>query len=377
MPSYPPVFRSVRPDNLPPDETYLPFTNRATRALSPAARAASAARTSSAPQPVAPASSVPTGPVAKDWEVLLTIGQRKAFVNGVELWLCEPAVADCGARKKKGGKLKVAPTDTDRRLTLGPLVDAPGTPLIGSSRRPRVFIDPGHGGSDPGTMAGNTRESAIAMDVARRLGNYLAQSGFDVRMSRPNDKTARSLEERTRLASAWPADVFVSIHLNSGPAAANGIETYAIPPVGMLSTEAATKGTPSLAARAAAKIAESGNRNDRGNIRLAWCVHRRLVAATALKDRGIRRARYTVLRDSTMPAVLIELGFLSNSSDASFYATAAGRDKAAVGICRGIMDFCAGHISPKHPALPIGRPAKPAPTASAPSPSPANTGAAP
>ena len=352
----PEVFRSVRPDNLPPDDTYLPFTNRASRTYNPAAQPAP----SPAPAPaVRPVAAVPAGPVSKDWQVLLTIGQRKASVNGVELWLCEPAVVDRGSKPKKGGKLKVAPTDTDRRLTLGPLLNAPSTPLVGSGRRPRVFIDPGHGGTDPGTLAGKTRESAIAMDVARRVANYLAQSGYDVRLSRTTDNTFVELEERTRLAAAWGADVFVSIHLNSGPAAANGIETYALPPVGQLSTEAATKDKVSAAAKLAAKISETGNRNNLGNIRLAWCVHRRLVAATERRDRGIRRARYTVLREAKMPAVLVELGFLSHSGDASFYATAEGRDRAAVGICRGIMDFCAGHISPKYPALPIGRPAKP------------------
>ena len=357
MAGMPEVFRSVRPADLPPDETYLPFTNRASRSYNPAAHPLPAP--APAPAVRAPAT-VPAGPVAKDWQVLLTIGQRKASVNGVELWLCEPAVIDQGSKPKKGGKLKVAPTDTDRRLTLGPLLNAPATPLVGPSRRPRIFIDPGHGGKDPGTTSGSARESAIALDVARRLANYLAQSGYDVRLSRADDKTFLELEERNRLASAWAADVFVSIHLNSGPTAANGIETYALPPVGQLSTEAATKAKVSMAAKLASKVTETGNRNDLGNIRLAWCIHRRLTAATERRDRGIRRARYTVLRESKMPAVLVELGFLSNSSDAAFYSTAEGRDRAAVGICRGIMDFCAGRISPKYPALPIGRPAKPA-----------------
>ncbi len=346
--SMPAVFRSVKPDNLPPDFTYQAFTNRAARTPLPPPKTLRA---------------TPEGPVSKEWKVQLTLGQRKALVNGVELWLCEPAVVDKSAKPAKGAKGKggkVVPGEIDRRLTLGPLVRAPTNAYVRARRPPRIMIDPGHGGTDPGAMRGKTRESAIALDIARRLSSYLALSGFEVRITRPNDKTTLGLEERCLQAAAWPADVFVSIHLNSGPAAAAGIETYAIPPAGQLSTESATRGSITAADREAAKKTEAGNAHDADNIRLAWCVHRRLAAATGRKDRGIRRARFAVLRESTVPAVLVEVGFLSNESDASFLTTVAGREKTAIGLCRGIMDFCAGHISPEHPALPIGAETKPA-----------------
>lgn len=347
-PEIPPVYRSVRPDDLPPDHTYRPFTNRAVRATAPT------------PFPLPEAAvAAPAGPVSRDWRVQLSLGQRRANVNGVELWLCEPAIAERPARTTKSNRPRIVPAATDRHLTIGPLLNAPTNAFVRASRPPRIMIDPGHGGSDPGTTAGTLRESAIAMDIGKRLATYLSRSGFEVRLTRSGDKSFLGLEQRCRLASDWPADLFVSIHLNSGPATAHGIETYAIPPAGQLSTEAATRKSVSAAARAAAARTESGNRNDRNNIRLAWCIHRRLVAATQRADRGIRRARYTVLRESTVPAVLVEVGFLSNAGDAGFYATAAGRDKAAVGLCRGIMDFCAGHIAPTHPPLPIGPPASP------------------
>lgn len=347
----PEVFRSVKPDNLPPDYTYQAFTNRAVRAPLPQKKTLQAA---------------PEGPVSKEWKVQLTLGQRKALVNGVELWLCEPAVADKSSKPAKGKAAKVVPGETDRRLTLGPLLHAPTNAYVRTRRPPRIMIDPGHGGMDSGATRGKTRESAIALDIARRLSSYLALSGFEVRITRPNDKTAVGLEERCLQAAAWPADVFVSIHLNSGPAAAAGIETYAIPPAGQLSTENATRGTVSAADREAAKKSEAGNAHDADNIRLAWCVHRRLVSASGRKDRGIRRARFVVLRESTVPAVLVEVGFLSNAGDAAFLTTVSGREKTAIGLCRGIMDFCAGHISPEHPALPIGTETKPAVPAAAP-----------
>ena len=343
----PEVYRSVRPDNLPPDYTYQAFSNRVARTPLP---------------PKKTLRTTPEGPVSKEWKVQLTLGQRKALVNGVELWLCEPAVAAKNAMPAKGAKGKgpaIIAGETDRNLTLGPLLHAPTNAYVRTARPPRIMIDPGHGGLDSGATRGKTRESTIALDIARRLSSYLALSGFEVRITRPNDKTAVALEERCLQATSWPADLFVSIHLNSGPAAAAGIETYAIPPAGQLSTENATRGTVTAADREAAKKIEAGNAHDADNIRLAWCIHRRLAAATGRKDRGIRRARFVVLRESTVPAVLVEVGFLSNESDAAFLTTVSGREKAAIGLCRGIMDFCAGHISPEHPALPIGTETKP------------------
>ena len=348
----PEVFRSKRPADLPPDFTYHVATNRAARAPVPAKKTLQA---------------TPEGPISKEWDVKLELGHRRAVVNGVELWLCEPAVVakptreGSGGKPAKGAKAKprVVPAASDRVHTLGPLLHAPTNAYV-RTRPPRILIDPGHGGADPGTHRGKARESVLVLDIARRLSSYLARSGYEVRITRPDDKSSLSLEERSQQAAAWPADLFVSIHLNSGPSAANGVETYAIPPAGQLSTEAAQRGSVSAADREAARKAELGNQHDADNIRLAWCVHRRLVAATGRKDRGIRRARFAVLREAPVPAVLVEVGFLSNDADAGFLTTVLGREKAAIGLCRGIMDFCAGHVAPNHPALPIGTDSGPA-----------------
>ena len=364
----PQVYRSVRPDNLPPDSTFhagrpvlAADVNRSGPLLGPT-------RTGKPPAPkaVPPITppSIPEGPVSPEWSLSLALGQRKASLNGVQLWLLEPVVSV--KPKKKGGKPRISATDGDRRYTIGPLLYSTTNAYVSAKRPVRVFLDPGHGGEDSGTVSGKRQESALTLDIARRLASLLTRAGYEVKLSRRNDATRLTLEERPAMAEAWHADLFVSIHLNSGPAAANGIETYAIPPAGFLSTETATHATITAADRANAQKAELGNCHDADNIRLAWCVHRRLVAATGRADRGIRRARFTVLRESTVPAILVEAGFLSNSSEAAFLATPAGREKTAIGLCRGIMDFCAGHISPAFPAQPIAKPSPPPPPPSPP-----------
>ncbi len=339
----PEVFHSVRPDNLPPAYTYDKETYRRPPRHAPQLPLPS-------PKTLREADA---GPVADGWEVSLTAGQRRAYLNGIEIWLCEPAVHGRDAKGRPSSKFATA-TAADQRWTLDPLLRAPTNAFVRAPRNPRIVIDPGHGGTDPGTQNAGKRESAIVLDVARRLSTYLTLSGYEVRITRPDDKTTVPLEARSIEAATWPADLFVSIHLNSGPSAARGIETYAIPPAGLLSTEMGGRTDISAAERAAAGKKESGNDHDLDNIRLAWCIHRRLVAATGLRDRGVRRARFTVLRNAPVPAVLVEIGFLSHSGDAAFYDTVAGREKAAIGICRGVMDFCAGHVAPTHPALPIG-----------------------
>ena len=355
----------MRPDNLPPDSTFsvgkpvlAADVNRSgtvfghTRTTKPAVK----------PTPPPP---IPTGPVSSEWKLSLTLGQRKATLNGIQLWLLEPVVAY--KPKKLGDKPKIGASEMDQRYTVGPLLYSTTNAYVKAKRPVRVFLDPGHGGEDSGTVSGKRKESVLTLDIANRLSSLLKRSGYEVRLSRKDDSTKLTLEERTAMADAWRADLFVSIHLNSGPSAAHGIETYAIPPAGAFSTEVAGHAAITAADRANAQKAELGNCHDADNIRLAWCVHRRLVAATGRTDRGIRRARFTVLRDATMPAILVEAGFLSNSSEATFLGSPTGREKAAIGLCRGIMDFCAGHISPAFPAQPISKPSPPSPPPSQPS----------
>ena len=185
------------------------------------------------------------------------------------------------------------------------LVGAGGTAVAGGVTA-RVVIDPGHGGSDPGALGNGLTEKEVNLDIALRLRlllllDTLDPSGggsWEVQLTRESDETV-SLQARVALANAWPADRFISIHHNGwGSSSANGTETYSYP--------------------GAATAADLRNH-----------VHAELVAGLGLADRGVKTADFYVLRETTMPAVLSEGGFLTNPVDAAVLASPAGRQASA------------------------------------------------
>ena len=193
-----------------------------------------------------------------------------------------------------------------------------------------VVLDPGHGGSDTGTI-GHRRvyEKKVVLDITKRVKHKLNASNVAVRMTRTRDKTL-TLNERPRLASRWGADVFVSIHANSASrSSAQGVETFVMPAAGFPST---TSVTPD-------KKTYPGNRNDAASTLLASYIQQGLVTHTATPDRGVKRARFVVLREAECPAVLVEVGFLSNPTEASRLIDSAYRDAVAEGIAQGILTY--------------------------------------
>ena len=135
--------------------------------------------------------------------------------------------------------------------------------------------------------------------------------------------------------------MFVSVHFNSarpdrGP---SGIETYCLTPAGAPSTG-------NSEARISNYQLNPGNRRDAHNILLSYCVQQALVQNLEAADRGVRRARFVVIKETSKPAILVECGFLSNLSEQSRIRTPAYREKLAQSICKGIKKFI-GHVSPK------------------------------
>lgn len=169
-----------------------------------------------------------------------------------------------------------------------------------------VVLDPGHGGYDPGGVPRQRySEKTVALDIALRVRAGLLARGHRVVMTRTSDVFVE-LSERvaiSRKTSGSP--VFVSIHLNSSPnTGAYGVETY------HYSSKSA---------------------------RLARAVHKQVVAAAGSMDRGVRRARFYVLRHNTRPSVLLELGFLTNAAEgAKIGRSAAHRQKLANAVVAGI-----------------------------------------
>lgn len=260
-------------------------------------------------------------------------GKEFIFVDGVKVML-DDAV---GAQR---GHLTLSRRDYDKVFV--PLFwELPKDPVR------RIVLDPGHGGKDTGKVNGPYKytEKAATLDTAARLKIALEKQGFEVVFTRTKDVFV-DLDDRPAFATAAKADLFISLHYNAGPAgdsSSDGIETYCLTPAGQKSTNAGkAKSTTG---------AEPGNRFDTANMALAWGIQRRLVKSTGADDRGVRRARFAVLRTLSCPGVLIEGGFMSSRKEGALIADAAYRQKIADAVAAGIVDYVIR-------ARPVAKPAK-------------------
>jgi N-acetylmuramoyl-L-alanine amidase len=247
--------------------------------------------------------------------------RREITLNGVQHWLSAPVLS---AR----GQLWI--TARDVLKTIDPVLRQ------GRSRSPStirlVVLDPGHGGSDTGTRGSRGVEKTLTLDIAQRIERYLEQTNVTAVLTRTTDKTL-GLTDRVDLAKAKRADLFISIHLNSG-GSAEGIETYCTPPAGTASTaDSARRGSGSDSDVCV------NNRYDEKNVWLAHCVQRSVLRATGEADRGVRRARFVVIRDAPCPAILIECGFLSSRAEEQRLLSADYREKLAKAIADGILEY--------------------------------------
>lgn len=173
-----------------------------------------------------------------------------------------------------------------------------------------VIIDPGHGGFDPGAVGpSGLTEKEVALDISLKLYDFISDRVDDVVLTRTEDKFI-SLRERVRMANQKEEGVFVSIHANASTRSnSEGTETFIAP----------NSGTPSLI--------------------LARDIHKELVAGIGLTNRGIKRDNFYVIRNTEMPAVLVEVAFLSNPHEESLLSTDRFRQDAAEAIGRGIIKY--------------------------------------
>ncbi|MEC0089651.1 N-acetylmuramoyl-L-alanine amidase family protein [Paenibacillus macquariensis] len=189
--------------------------------------------------------------------------------------------------------------------TIPPLVPVPVVP----SGHKIVVIDPGHGGSDPGALSiSKKHEKDFTLAVSLKVQSLLLkESNIDVVMTRDSD-TYPTLSERAQLANRLYADVFVSIHGNSNPSSKpSGTETY---------------------------YYQRSSSKDLANV-----IHKYLIKATGLSDRGVKSNSLHVIRETKMPAVLLEIGFLSNSSDELMMYSDDYQNKVAQAIVNGIKEY--------------------------------------
>ncbi len=232
----------------------------------------------------------------------------------------------------------------DMANLIAPLFTEPVT----TNRPLRVQLDAGHGGEDSGCISPHSGlyEKDLVLDIALRAGEILQSRGMEVVYTRTND-TFVSLAGRSGIAAKRKADAFVSVHANfAGTQSARGIETFTLPFAGMPSTSSE---------RNVATIARVGNANDRFNTILGYEIQRRMPGRLGEADRGLRHARFQVLRDTPCPAVLVEIGFLSNPTDSRNLSSNWYRDKIALAIADGVSAFA---IRRPLPPPPKKKPAK-------------------
>jgi N-acetylmuramoyl-L-alanine amidase len=255
-------------------------------------------------------------------KLLLAVDSRQAEVNGVEVWLLFPVVLRDGA---------ACLTQLDAQQTLRPLLLPPKAQP--GTRIKTVCLDPGHGGKDPGNEVGSHQEKRYTLLLARALRKQLSRSGLKVLLTRSKD-TFVELSARPEFAKRHRADLFLSLHFNAadtGRDSVQGAEVYCMTPVGASSTNARGEGRNSGW--------YAGNRHNAENLLLAYQVQKALTQTLGVEDRGVRRARFAVLRDAAMPAVLIEAGFMSHPREGRKIFSSAYRQELAHAIAEGVLAY--------------------------------------
>jgi N-acetylmuramoyl-L-alanine amidase len=249
---------------------------------------------------------------------------RNAWINGTLVVLNEPV-------RKAGWQWAIGATDFNK--TIEPAV-RPKEFLKGVGMR-TIVLDPGHGGNDKGASSPrNVQEKLVVLDVAKRVEKILESRGVRVELTRTRDHYL-SLDARCRKAAALKADIFVSIHANAtANRSVRGTETFVLSLPGLYSSNAYGSGNPPSSAY-------KGNHYDIANMALGFSIHRSLIKTSGQEDRGVKRARFQVLRDAPCPAVLVETAFLSNAKDETMVIDPAGRDRLARGIADGIFTYLA------------------------------------
>lgn len=253
-------------------------------------------------------------------KIQFTVSSREAQFNGLQLWLLHPLVT-------RGKDVYISQLDIDS--TFRPLLSAPRNE---TGKKVKVIcLDAGHGGKDPGNRSQGRQEKDYTLRLAAELRAQLQKAGFKVVFTRTSDRFIE-LSTRADIARRQGADLFISLHFNgSSSGEARGSEVFCMTPVGAASTNARGEG--------AGSGSYPGNRNNSKNLLLAYQIQKSLVRNLNSEDRGVRRARFEVLREATMPAALIEAGFLSHPTEGKKILTEEYRRQMARAITEGIQSY--------------------------------------
>ncbi len=261
-------------------------------------------------------------------------GSREVVINGARSWLCFPLI-------EQDGKFLVSRTDVAK--TIEPLVRPHRVPNVGNVET--VVLDPGHGGHDKGAVCRYGSEKDFALDVARKLCALLQTKGLRVIMTREGDYFV-PLDVRAQIANAARNSIFVSIHFNAtnDDPDATGFEIFSFTPRGAPSTSDNAVTPTSLSMQAGTVV-------DNQSLALSACIYHSLLGHIPEFDRGIKRARFAVLRLTRVPAVLVEGGFLTERGESRLIANKDWRDKLAAAISVGIENYHSLAVKKQPPML--------------------------
>jgi len=269
--------------------------------------------------------------------VTLRFEKRLAAINGVSVYLTH-------APLQRGALVYL--DEKDFLLVIDPVIR--NAPLWKHPLK-TVLIDPGHGGKDKGApgVAG-LLEKNLTLAIARQLALKLRSRGCRVFMTRITDRQL-TLQQRASMCEKLKPDLFISVHCNAvANRKSHGIETYAMTPQGAASTSDSKPVSQT----------GPGNACNRNNYRLAFEIQKNLLFHTRAEDRGVRHARFFVLRNAICPAVLIETGFITHPQEGLQLNRKAYQDKLVNGIVAGISGYARASRPPVNPAA-----AKPVPAA--------------
>ena len=292
------------------------------------------------------------------FDVLITNLTNSSGISGVVIpvWSEQNGQDDLvwhNATKQEDGSYKVTISASQHKwnsgkyIVHGYIVDASGKNIgfgatsadvvapkkIGSASRGNydvlnkvVYLDAGHGGYDPGASYFGISEKSLTLAIQSRVKAKLESEGYQVVTTRTSD-TYVDLTDRSRAANASESDIFVSIHINaSGSSAAQGIETYYYQPYA------------EYPSRINATYHANPTRLSMSDT-LANAIQSSLINATGAQNQGVKRQTFAVLRETTAPAVLLELGFLSNPQEAARLNTSAYQETLANAIVAGIKRY--------------------------------------
>lgn len=218
-----------------------------------------------------------------------------------------------------------------------------------------IIIDPGHGGKDPGAIGkSGLQEKNVVLDISKRLYKELKARGFKVSLTRDDD-TFISLQNRTEIASQTNADLFISIHANSNTTrSVYGLEIYTLKNLDVLEKNEAQRNenhnrlfkelnmdssNPDVAIIISDML--YSHKQEESEL-LAPYIAKSTSRYINARNRGAKTARFFVLRNTLIPAVLVEVGYISNPKEENLLSTGEYRQKIALGIAKSIVEFIHG-----------------------------------